>query len=178
MKALLSFSDEVLKGEGFVSWTPFQHPTLDDVEIGGAVPYTDSTPPPMMIEELITGQVPWIFELSKKLPRVNILKTEIAPKGATVYELIVWVQNSGELPLPTAMGKRNQHVGPIILTIEGEGLVVLSGKQRTILNAIDAMKSRKLTWLLQSEKPQTLRLTLESANAGNDSAEVRLGGAQ
>jgi hypothetical protein len=178
MKALLSFSDNVLQGEGFVPWTPFQHPTLDDVEIGGAVPYTDSTPPPMMIEELVRGQVPWIFELAMKLPRVNILKADIAPKSATVYELTVWVQNSGELPLPTAMGKRNQHVGPTILAIEGEGFVILSGKQRTTLNSIDAMKSMKLTWLIQSEKPQTLRLTLESANAWNDSAEVRLGGAQ
>ena len=178
MKALLAFSDNVLQGEGFVSWTPFQHPTLDDVEIGGAVPYTDSTPPPTMIEELVKGQVPWIFELATKLPRVNILKTDIAPKSATVYELTVWVQNSGELPLPTAMGKRNQHVGPTVLTIEGEGFVILSGKQRTTLNSIDAMKSMKLTWLIQSEKPQTLRLTLESANAWNDSAEVRLGDAQ
>ncbi len=178
MKALLSFSDKVLEGEGFVPWAPFQHPTLDDVEIGGAIPYTDSTPPPTMIEELIGGQVPWIFELATKLPRVNILKTDIVLKGATVYELTVWVQNSGELPLPTAMGKRNQHVGPAVLTIEGEDFVILSGKQRTTVNSIDAMKSQKLTWLIQSERPQTLRLTLESANAWNDSAEVRLGGAQ
>ncbi|MEJ2110108.1 MAG: hypothetical protein P8Z37_09390, partial [Acidobacteriota bacterium] len=120
MKALLSFSDKVLEGGGFVPWAPLQHPTLDDVEIGGAVPYTDSTPPPTMIEELLRGQVPWIFELAKKLPRVNILKTDIAPKSATVYELTVWMQNSGELPFPTAMGRRNQHVGPAVLTIEGD----------------------------------------------------------
>jgi hypothetical protein len=178
MKALLAFSDKVLGGKGFVAWAPFKHPTLGDVEIGGAVPYVDSTPPPSMIKELVEGQVPWVFDLAAKLPRVRILKTDVAAKGASVYELTVWVHNAGELPLPTAMGRRNRHVGPIVLTVDGGDLQFLSGRKRTALNEIDAMKSRKLIWLVQSEKPQTLRLTLESANAGSDSAEVRLGGAQ
>jgi hypothetical protein len=46
------------------------------------------------------------------------------------------------------------------------------------INDIDAMKSLKLKYLIQSEKPQALQLKLESANAGGDSAEVRLGGVQ
>jgi hypothetical protein len=178
MKALLSFSDRVLQGKGFVGWSPFKHPTLGDVEIGGAVPYTDSTPPPEMIEELIHRQVPWIFDLAARLPRVEISKTEAAGKGSNVYELTVWVHNTGELPLPTAMGKRNRHVGPIVITLDGSGLVFISGKQRTVLSGIDALKSQKLTWLVRSEKPQTVRLKLESANAWSDSAEIRLGGAQ
>jgi len=178
MKALLAFSDNTLQGKGFVDWTQFKHPTLGDVEIGGAVPYADSDPPPGMIRELMEGQVPWIFKLAAKLPRVKIGKTDVGEKGSGVYELTVWVQNAGELPLPTAMGKRSGHVGPVVLTIEGDDLVFISGRERTALNSIDAMKSRKLTWLVQSEKPQTLLLRLESANAGGDSAEIRLGGAQ
>lgn len=178
MKALLSFSDEVLQGKGFVEWAPFKHPTLDDVEIGGAVPYTDTTPPPGMIRELIEAQTPWIFDLAAMLPRMKIAKTDVAVKGAAVYELTVWLHNAGKLPLPTAMGKRNQHVGPVVLTIEGDELIFISGRNRTALNGIDAKKSRKLTWLVRSEKPQTLQLKLESVNAWGDSAEVRLGGAQ
>ncbi len=178
IKALLSFSDSVLQGKGFVEWTPFKHPTLGDVEIGGAVPYVDNTPPPGMAMKLIEGQVPWIFDLAARLPRVKIAKTETAMKGAAVYELTVWVQNAGELPLPTAMGKRNRHVGPIVITLEGRDLVFISGREHTAINGIDAMKNRKLTWLLRSEKSQTLRLKLESANAWSDSVEIPLGGAQ
>jgi hypothetical protein len=76
------------------------------------------------------------------------------------------------------MGKRNQHVGPAVFTIGGNDIVFLSGKKRTAINAIDAMKSTKLTWLIRSEKLQALQLTLESANAWGDSAEVPLGGAR
>jgi hypothetical protein len=177
-KALLAFSDKTLQGKGFIPWAPFKHPKLGDVEIGGAFPYAETTPPPEMIKLLLEGQVPWIFKLVEKLPRMKILKTDVASKGANVYELTVWVHNSGELPFPTAMGKRNQHVGPAALTIGGSDIVFLSGKKRTAINAIDAMKSTKLTWLIRSEKLQALQLTLESVNAWGDSAEVRLGGAR
>jgi len=178
LKALAAFSDKNLDGKGFVAWAPFKHPALGDVEIGGAVPYVDNTPPPGMIRELVVGQAPWIFRLASKLPRVKILKTEVAVKDAGVYELTAWIQNAGELPLPTAMGKRNRRVGPVVLTIGGSGLTFLSGRERMTINNIDAMKSLKLKYLIQSEKPQALQLKLESANAGGDSAEVRLGGVQ
>jgi hypothetical protein len=131
-----------------------------------------------MIRSLVEGQVPFALRLASKLPRVKILKTEVTAKGASVYELTVWVQNAGELPFPTAMGKRNQHVGPLVVTVGGNGLTFLSGRKRTTINDLDATKSVKLTWLVQSEKPQALPLTLTSPNAWSDAAEVRLGGAR
>jgi hypothetical protein len=178
LKALLAFSDKTLQGKGFVPWKTFSHPTLGEVEIGGAVAYTDTTPPPAMIRSLVEGQVPFALRLASKLPRVKILKTEVTAKGAGIYELTVWVQNAGELPFPTAMGKRNQHVGPLVVTVGGNGLTFLSGRKRTTINDLDATKSVKLTWLVQSEKPQALPLTLTSPNAWSDAAEVRLGGAR
>jgi hypothetical protein len=178
MKALVAFSDKELQGKGFVAWKAFTHPQLGEVEIGGAVPYGDATPPPAMIKALVEGQVPWVFTLAGKLPRMKILKTDVAVKSATVYEMTAWIQNAGELPFPTEMGKRNRHVGPVVVTVGGSGLTFLSGKRRTTINDVGAGKSAKLTWLIQSDKPQALPLTLESPNAWTDSAEVQLGGAR
>ncbi len=178
MKALLAFSDKTLQGKSFVPWTPFKHPTLGEVDIGGAVPYAFTTPPPDMIKGLVEGQAPWIFKLAAKLPRMKILKTEVTPKGAGIYEVAAWIQNSGELPFPTAMGKRNRHVGPIVISLEGNGIVFLSGKRRTTVNDIDAMKNVKLTWLIQCETPQSLPLIIRSANAWGDSTKLMLGGAR
>ena len=47
-KALLAFSDKELQGKGFVTWTPLKHPTLGEVEIGGAgaVRRHDAAAPP------------------------------------------------------------------------------------------------------------------------------------
>ncbi len=178
MKALLAFSDRFLQGKGFIPWTPFRHPALGDVEIGGPAPYAEGTPPPEMIRGLLEGQVPWVFRIAEKLPRLKILKSEAVLKGISVYELTVWVHNAGGLPFPTAMGKRNRRVGPAVVTVGGDGLVILSGNRRTVIQDIDALQSVKLTWLIQSEKPRMLSLKLESTNAWRDEAEIRLGGAR
>ena len=120
-KALLAWSDKELGGKGFVNWTPFKHPTLGEVEIGGAVPFADTTPPAAMLTTLLDGQVPWVLTLAEKLARLKIAKTEVTARGGGVHELTVWVENTGSLPFPTAMGKRNQQPAPAVVTLEHRG---------------------------------------------------------
>src|SRR4030065_2987880 len=76
-KALLAWSDKELGKTGFVEWKPFKHPTLGDVEIGGAVPFTDNTPPAKMIDGLVKGQVPGARGVAKKMARIKIADTAV-----------------------------------------------------------------------------------------------------
>jgi hypothetical protein len=182
-KALLAFSDKELQGKGFVPWTAARHPTLGDVEIGGFVPFGDTTPPPAMIKTLLDGQVPWVLQLASKLPRLEILKTEAVARGAGVYALTVWVQNTGSLPFPTAMGKKNQHVRPAIIRLgPAEALkdvTFLSGRARATVDGVDGGKSVKLEWIVQV--PPTVAgidVALESASAWGDTGRIAFGPAQ
>jgi len=177
-KALLAFSDKELQGKGFLPWTAFKLPALGEVEIGGPAPFADTTPPTAMIRPLLEGQVPWVFRLAEKLPRARILKTDAAARGGGVHELTVWVENSGALPFPTAMGRRNRQVPPLVVSLGGSGYKILSGKKRNPIEAIDAGKSVKVVWLLQAEKAASVDIRVESANAWSASAQVQLGGAQ
>ena len=178
-KALLAFSDQELQGKGYVNWTPFKHPTLGDVEIGGMVPFTDTTPPASMVKALLDGQVPWVISLSEKLPQLRVLKTEAKAKGAGVYAITLWVENTGYLPFPTAMGRKSLHVPPAIVILAAKDVTFLQGYARTPINAVDGLKNVKLEWIVQV--PQTLagiEVTLESANAGGDTGRIALGSAQ
>jgi hypothetical protein len=178
-KALLAFSDKELQGKGYVSWTPFKHPTLGDVEIGGMVPFTDTTPPPAMVKALLDGQVPWVISLAERLPQLKVLKTEAKAKGAGVYAITLWVENTGYLPFPTAMGRKNLHVPPAVVTLAAKDVTFLQGRSRTPISAIDGLKNVKLEWVVQV--PPTLSgidVTLESANAGGDTGRIALGSAQ
>ncbi|MCU0290444.1 MAG: hypothetical protein MUF10_00420 [Thermoanaerobaculaceae bacterium] len=177
-KALLAWSDKELGGKGFVPWTPFKHPTLGEVEIGGAVPYADTTPPAAMLATLLDGQVPWVLTLAEKLARLKIARTEVAAKGGGVHELAVWVENTGSLPFPTAMGKRNQQPAPAVVILETAGAALLSGKARTPIKELEGRKATKLTWLVRADRPGTVTVRLESANAWGDAAEVKVGGAR
>ncbi len=177
-KALLAFSDKELDGKGFLDWKAFMHPTLGEVEIGGAVPYADSTPPAERIQGLLQGQVPWVFELSQKMARIRIGKTEVKPRGAGVYQVKAWIENTGYLPYPTAMGKRNKRNLPVVVSLEGEGFKVVDGKKRSVIESIAGNGSESVTWIVYAEKPLKLTIKAETEMARSDEKAVELGGSR
>jgi len=177
-KALISFVDNVLGGEGFINWETYNHPQLGEVEIGGAVPFVRNTPPGNMIDSLLNIQVPWVITLSEKIARLNILKTEVTDKGGGVYEVSAWVQNENYLPFPTAIGEKNQYPRPAVLTLESDEIEVLSGSGRTPISSIGGHKTQKFSWLVRSPEKSTIMIKLETAHAWNDATEVNLGGSK
>jgi hypothetical protein len=177
-KALLAYSDKEFGGKGFVNWKPFKHPQLGDVEIGGAVPFTDTTPPAAKIEPLLKGQVPWAFEIAAKMARVKIGKTEVKPLGGGVYAVEVWVENAGYLPYPTAMGRRNNRIIPAIVTLEGKDFTIVDGKKRSLVPAIDGYSAQVVRWLVHAEKPVKVEVKASTRIAWSDSKTLDLGGAK
>jgi len=178
LKALLAFSDKELGGKGFVKWTAMKHPQLGEVEVGGAMPFADTTPPAAMLKTLLDGQVPWVLKLAEKLPKLHILKSDVQARGAGVYAVTVWVENSGYLPFPTAMGRKNQHVPPAVVTLGAKDgmkdVTFLSGRKRMMVNELDGGKAMKIEWLIQAPAAAVLDVTLESANAWGDQARVTM----
>lgn len=173
-KALLAFSDKQLEGKGFVKWKAFNHPTLGQVEIGGAVPFTYNTPPAHMLEGLLTGQVPWIFELVKKLPRIKIARTKVKALGSGVYRIKAWVENSGLLPYPTAMGQRNERITPVVVSLKGGNFKIIEGKKRSLIKSIGGHSSASVEWLVLASQPGTLKVTAFTDIAWSDSKSVTL----
>jgi hypothetical protein len=177
-KALLSFIDKELEGKGFVPWQPYKHPTLGEVEIGGESPFVRTTPPADKIEGLLKGQMPWIFEIAKSMARVKIAETKIKSLGAGVFEIKVWVENTGYIPYPTAMGLRNQRLLPVIVSLEGKGLDIVSGLRRSLIPAIAGHGAKSVTWIVHMEKPGKIVIHAQTRNAWKDSRTLDLGGSK
>ena len=149
---------------------------LGEVEIGGFTPFSDNTPPAVMADSLLDLQLPYVFELVKRLPKLQLSETKLTEKGGGVYQLEAWVTNEGYLPFPTAMGKRNKIPVPAIITLEGDGMEILSGKKRTPVNEVGGKKSARYIWLVRAPKKGTMTLRLESKQAGTDSKKINIGG--
>ncbi|HVP90264.1 MAG TPA: M14 family metallopeptidase [Terriglobales bacterium] len=177
-KALLAWSDKELGGKGFVAWKPFKHPQLGDAEIGGAVPFTDTTPPAAKVEPLLKGQVPWTFEVAAKMARIRLGKTAVKPLGGGVYAVEAWVENAGYLPYPTAMGRRNNRNLPVIVTLEGKDVTIVEGKKRSLVQAIDGNSAQQVRWLVRSEKPAKIEIKALTRLAWGDARTLDLGGAK
>jgi hypothetical protein len=172
MKALLEFSDKYLDGKGFINWQAYKHPTLMEVEIGGAVPYVFSTPPIAMADSLVNIQLPWIFTLAEKLPKLQIRDYKLKDLGAGVYALDIWVENVNFLPFPTAMGKRNNQPAPAVLLLESDNLEILQGLRRTPIRSVEGLQTIKLSWVVRLTKEKSVMAKLESKTAGYDNKEI------
>ncbi|HSA94575.1 MAG TPA: M14 family metallopeptidase [Acidobacteriota bacterium] len=175
-KALLAWSDKELGGKGFVPWKPFKHPTLGDVEIGGAAPFAATTPPAAMLEGLLKGQVPWVFEAAKGMARIKFQDAKVKALGGGVYEVKAWVENAGGLPYPTAMASRNERVLPVIVSLAGPGVDILEGKKRSLVKTVPAHGTQLVRWLVRAMKPVKLEIKAETEIAWSDSRTLDLGG--
>lgn len=174
-KALLAYSDKELGGKGFVQWVKYNHPTLGEVEIGGFVPYLETTPKSERIDSLLMVQLPWLLQLSNNLPDISLEDQKITDLGSGIYRLELFIENKGTLPYPIAIGELNKQPAPIVIVLNGD-VELLQGLKRTPLGTIGGNQVKKLTWLLKADKLSTISVTLESIVFGSKVKQIKIGG--
>ena len=174
-KALLSWSDNEWKGKGFVPWNNYQHPELGEVEIGGFVPFIETTPRETQIDSILDIHLPWLLELTKYLPVISFGDEIITDLGSGVYKLDLYIQNEGYLSYPIAMGQRNNQPAPVIIIIEGD-FELLEGLKRIPLNAIGGKQVKKMSWLLKTGKKVNISAKIESSVFEDKTKTINIGG--
>jgi len=174
-KALLAWADKHWEGKGFVEWQKVEHATLGEVEIGGFVPYLETTPKPELIDSLAKTQLPWLLQLTTKLPAISFVKEEFTELGGGVYKLEMYIENKGKLSYPIAMGKRNSQPAPVIVVLDGD-FEILQGKKRTPLGSLNGNQIKKLTWIIQAKKNQEISAKIESVVFTDVVKQIKIGG--
>lgn len=128
---VLRYCDEAFQGTCFKPWTPFHHPDLGDVEIGGYNPkFFSQNGPPEVLEQWARNEAMFNLYLAQSLPDVTIDTAAVFPIVATwtgpagtpdslrpTHELRVTVSNRGRLPTALEQAKRVQAVRPDQVTV-------------------------------------------------------------
>ncbi len=117
---VLRYCDEEFGGRCFGPWTPFTHPQLGEVEIGGFDPkFFSQNGPPEVLERWARNQALFNLYMAMSLPQVEIVDVRAvrarAGAGAAdsaTHELRVTVRNAGRLPTALEMAKRVKIVQP------------------------------------------------------------------
>lgn len=120
----LLWNDEVLGGAGFKPWTPFVHPTLGEVEIGGWLPFSRHEPPAALLGEAVARVVAAPRCHAGHLPRLD-LEVKVGAHGAGLFEIEVHVANTGGGPLETKAARDGRLARPVHVR-----LVLADGVQR------------------------------------------------
>jgi len=163
--------------DAFADWTPFQHPELGEVEIGGFLPYVTHNPPAEQLPELGEKHGEFLVELARMLPRVRIAEIEVTAHGGGVFTVTVEVENAGFFPTSLQHGTRSRSVGPTFVQIQVEPDAILTGAEKTTsvgtLNG-SGTRGETVTWVIRGREGAQVEIRLHSQKSGRDTATVTL----
>jgi murein tripeptide amidase MpaA len=200
---LLKYNDEHLGGKGFVNWTPFEHPQLGRVEIGGWTHmYTFRNPPPASmatsdkarayLHDTIHTNCLFTLKHAATAPLLRIDEAKAEALGANLYKITAVVANHGYLP--TNMTVRAVEHGTAGTTTAAlslsEGIELVMGTATQDLRHLAGRDERKATWspwlpnwgatkrkvewLVRAPSGGSVTVTAGAPRAGRKQIEVKL----
>lgn len=146
---LLAWGDATYAGAAFVDWSPFRHPDLGDVEIGGWLPLTLHNPPADAIAGLVDRWETFVLSLADDLPRVEWVKVEVSEAADRLFDARATLVNGQLFPTVTVMGERTRRPLPIRVSLElPEGGELVAGRARhTVARLKGRGDAREFRWL-------------------------------
>lgn len=160
----LCWNDEAYGGKGFMRWTPFDHPQLGAVEIGGFNPkFFSQNPPPEILEEWISKQAMFNIFLAKQLPQIEITKIDVKPaKAKNCYDITVNFTNTGYLPTALEQAKLVKIVRPDRVRLEFDKELTKDSKNKKVEIIVPEITNKdvEMGWTKQGEK-KTARFTVK-----------------
>ena len=164
------------KVDGFVNWTPFKHPTLGDVEIGGFKPYVTMNPPAARIADLGAAHAKFVVHLTSLFARVAIAKTEVTALGGGLYRITADIENAGFLPTALAQGVNARAVKPVMVQLGVPPESIITGSEKTIfVPTLAGSGSRQsYEWVIKGKPGSTVTLRAVSQKSGTETATLSL----
>jgi murein tripeptide amidase MpaA len=182
------FNDEELGGAYFSPWTPYDHPQLGPVEIGGwHTRFWGQNPPAEFLERECEQQLEWILFLAEQSPRIEVSEPTIAALGGDRFRITVQVTNTGFLPTNLTErghlgreldegGLADQIVRPPVATLSLDGATLEGGAARVTLPHLGGSNthskavtepSTTVTWTVRATAPDpTARVKVASDKGG------------
>lgn len=134
--------------DGFVPWTPFEHPQLGTVEVGGwNRVFAISNPPGDLIEKIASDNARFIIRHASVLPRIQLEDVTIKTIEKGVYLMTAVVANAGYLPTNlTQMALKNEIAEPVKASLQGDEGEIIHGPWEREIGHLAGRSERKLAW--------------------------------
>jgi len=173
---LLSWSETALGGKGFINWTPYKHPTLGEVEIGGFIPGLKLIPPAELAEKAINTHVDIYLRLIERVAEIQIQEVKAKPLGEGVYEISAYLTNPGWFPTSTAQGRRAMTSWPIRIKLNlDKEQNLFSGRPVVNIPFLNGSgEVKKVTWTVMAKKGSKISVEATSPKLGKATASIIL----
>jgi hypothetical protein len=175
----MAWNDQEFGGERFEEWTPFDHPQLGRVEIGGWRKH-GNPPPGKYLRDESERQHAFNVVMAEALPLLKIAGVEVEDLGGRVYRVKAKVRNTGLIPTATEMQKLVERAIPVNATLTANReLEFLHGEAEAEVGHLPGAphEAREAEWLvrIRGEGAVVFTVTVGAPNAGRDAASLTAG---
>ncbi|MEM1423530.1 MAG: hypothetical protein AAGH64_05955, partial [Planctomycetota bacterium] len=156
---------------GFVDWTPYDHPQLGPVEIGGFVPGVRVNPPEELIDGLAEQQAAFAASVLGMLPALEIEEPAVERVGDGVWRIGLTLRNTGTLATKSAIGAKTRRLPGVVCVLDpgqalGSGRIV-SGPRGVRFDVIEGRgTAERAEWLVVAEEGETVELEVRTPMFG------------
>jgi hypothetical protein len=146
---LLAWNDATYAGDAFATWSPYEHPELGAVEIGGWLPLTRHNPTAEAIPALVARWAGLVASLADDLPRIEWVKVEVVEAADRLFDARATLMNGRLLPTMPVMGERTRRPLPIRVRLElPDGAELVAGRSVHTVGRLDGGgDSREFRWV-------------------------------
>jgi len=121
------FNDYLDFGDDYVEWTPFDHPTYGQVELGGWKKTFGRINPRFMSMELFHRNMAFTLYHADQMPLMSMGDATVERLEGDLYRVRVDITNERLIPTITEVARRNNVVRPDILSVDGNVNIVAAG---------------------------------------------------
>lgn len=164
--AWLAYSDGERDGDGFIEWTPFEHPQLGPVEIGGWVPGFRETPPEEVMADLTERHTAFIADLAQRRYRLEFRGPEIEPLPGGLARVRLGITNTGATPTRSHQAVRTRAGRPLNVRLGIAAERLLSGDVVEQVERIEPGELVILEWTFWTPEDERVDLQVEDPVLG------------
>jgi len=181
---LMKWNDEVMEGEAFENWRPFDHPQLGPVELGGwKGKLYEQNAPLKYLPDMCKKHSRFTLSHASLNPYLSLRALDINRQSENVYRVVAVIENNGFLPTYTSQKalERND-ARPIEAELQlPEGVSLISGERRQELGQLEGRSNkiwswwggasptdnrRKVEWVFKASPGSRVELTVQAQRAG------------
>lgn len=164
---------------GFVEWTPFDHPQLGPVEIGGFVPGARVNPPDDLLPALLDQQTAFVAGLLERMPALEIDPPTVERVGPGLWRIGLTARNTGLLPTVPAIGVKTRRLHGLVFAFDPDKAVprdrLLAGDRVVRFDSIEGSGAHAhASWLVAAPDDAQVRIAVRTPRFGNRGFDVRL----
>ena len=171
--------DELLFGDAFEPWKPYDHPTYGEIEIGGFKKNFGRNTPGFMLEEELHRNMAFTFYHAYHMPKLSISDVKEKDLGGGLREITATIKNERLMPTHASQDLKYKIERPDYISISGvevqAGMIVdnedrnFTREQKTEpeklrVNNIPGNSIVKVRWIVSGRGKYTI--TVDSAKGG------------